>query len=139
MNLGFRKNTNGRRNDTFPADMGNAVCAMDLFRLARENPYNTAALWTGKGMQCGVMNVSPGQTSTRRGQSADTLIIFVSGMGELRTGALGCRGQRTLVSNEGNAFFIPSGETYDVINTGKLPLQAIFVHAPAAMPHGTRY
>lgn len=139
MNLGFRKNMNVRRGENFPSDSGNAVCAMDLLRLARENPYSVATLWTGKGLQAGVMSVPVGQTRTERASSSDSMIIFVGGMGEVRVGALGCRGERRLVSSDGNTFFIPSGEVYDVINTGKVPLQVIFVHAPAAFPHGTRY
>jgi mannose-6-phosphate isomerase-like protein (cupin superfamily) len=139
MNFGFRKNTNSRSGGNIPADMGNAVCAMDLFRIARENPYNVAALWTGKGLQSGVMSIPAGQMHEHKREMSDAIIIFVSGMGELRTGALGCTGERRVTMGEGNTFFIPAGEPYDVVNTGNSPLQIVFVHAPASMPHGTRY
>ena len=139
MNFGFRKNINSRSGASVPSDMGNAVCAMDLLRIARENPYNVATLWTGKGLQSGVMSIPTGQTHEHKRGTSDAVIMFVSGMGEVRTGALGCTGERRAALGEGNTFFVPAGEPYDIINTGSTPLQIVFIHAPADMPHGTRY
>ena len=139
MNFGFRKNINSRSGENIPADMGNAVCAMDLFRIAKENPYNVAALWTGKGLQCGVMSIPVAKTHEHKRGASDAVIMFVSGMGEVRSGALGCTGERKTALGEGNTFFVPAGEPYDIINTGSTPLKVIFIHAPASMAHGTRY
>jgi mannose-6-phosphate isomerase-like protein (cupin superfamily) len=121
-----------------PADHGPNPSTVNLARLATQNTYFRAAIWTGCHLQLTVMSIPPrGEIGLEMHPETDQLIRVEQGTAVVEMGPSNLRQdwQQTLCT--GDAVFIPAGTWHNLLNVGNGDLKVSSVYAPPNHPKGT--
>jgi mannose-6-phosphate isomerase-like protein (cupin superfamily) len=105
----------------------------NIMTLARENTFYRREVVTGSNSQIVLMNVHPKEEIGEATNQGDQILVFVAGQGESILS-----GKKSLVTMN-SLVFVPAGNKYNFINTGKTDLKLYIVYAPPVYKPGTAY
>jgi mannose-6-phosphate isomerase-like protein (cupin superfamily) len=105
----------------------------NIMTLARENTFYRREVVTGPNSQIVLMSVHPKEEIGETTNQGDQILVFVAGQGEsILSGKKSPIKMNSLV-------FVPAGNKYNFINTGKSDLKLYIVYAPPVYKPGTAY
>lgn len=105
----------------------------NIMTLARENTFYRREVVTGSNSQIVLMSVHPKEEIGETTNQGDQILVFVAGQGEsILSGKKSPIKMNSLV-------FVPAGNKYNFINTGKSDLKLYIVYAPPVYKPGTAY
>lgn len=122
------------------ADYGPNPYVANLDRMAGQNPYFRAAVWTGEYLQTTLMNIPVrGEIGLELHEDTDQMLCVEQGMGLVIMGAdkdhMDFR--RRVAGND--VIFVPAGTWHNVVNIGRMPLRLASTYAPPHHPRGTMH
>lgn len=131
-----RNNCNGQTFNTM--DHGPEPLFANINRLAKQNSYYRAALWTGDSLQMTLMSIPiNGEIGKEMHPDVDQFIKIEEGCALVMIGeADSCFNHRQRV-NRDYAVIIPAGTWHNIINIGTVPLKLYSIYAPPEHSHGT--